>query len=191
MSDPSTPKRNAGLPVLNSTPPAKDPVCGMSVIPERAAARFEHEGRTYFFCSAGCGEKFRKEPARYLVVAGTAGMSRGGPAGIAGAAPAAAKPSGAAREYTCPMHPEVVRNGPGACPICGMALEPREVTAEEQADPELEMMSRRFWVSAALTAPILFLAMSEECRKENLRVPPRFRTWPGIKSARSVRRFYS
>src|SRR5713226_6481082 len=161
MSDPSTPKRNAGLPVLNSTPPARDPVCGMSVIPERAAARFEHEGKTYYFCSAGCGEKFRKGPARYLGVPGTAGMSHGGPAGIAGAAPAAAKPSGAAREYTCPMHPEVVRNGPGACPICGMALEPREVTAEEQADPELEMMSRRFWVSAALTAPILFLAMSE------------------------------
>ena len=79
MSDPSTPKRNAGLPVLNSTPPAKDPVCGMNVIPERAAARFEHEGKAYYFCSAGCGEKFRKEPARYLGMPGTAGMSHGGP----------------------------------------------------------------------------------------------------------------
>src|SRR5260370_15295797 len=98
---------------------------------------------------------------------GLAGVSYGGRAGIAGAPPAAAnhsppaaKPSGAAREYTCPMHPEVVQNGPGACPICGMALEPREVTAEEQADPELEMMSRRVWVSRALTPPIFFLRMS-------------------------------
>jgi len=156
----------------------------MSVIPERAAARFEHEGKTYYFCSAGCGERFRKEPARYLGVAGTAGMSHGGPAGIAGAAPAAAKrsapaakSSGAAREYTCPMHPEVVRNGPGACPICGMALEPREVTAEEQADPELEMMSRRFWVSAALTAPIFFLAMSEIAAGHGGFLSGSLRTW--------------
>src|SRR2546427_12802231 len=107
MSDPSTPKRNAGLPVLNSTPPAKDPVCGMNVIPERAAARFEHEGKTYYFCSAGCGEKFRKEPARYLGVAGTAGMSHGGPCWGAGAPRPAAEPSppagqaaGAARQHT-------------------------------------------------------------------------------------------
>src|SRR3989441_2180919 len=167
MSDPSTPKRNAGLPVLNSTPPAKDPVCGMNVIPERAAARFEHEGKAYYFCSAGCGEKFRKEPARYLGMPGTAGMSHGGPAGIAGAPPAAAKhqppapkPSGAAREYTCPMHPEIVRNSPGACPICGMALEPRQATADE-ANPELQDMTRRFRVSVALTAPILALMVSE------------------------------
>src|SRR2546427_5552191 len=139
MSDPSTPKRNAGLPVLNSTPPAKDPVCGMNVIPERAAARFEHEGKAYYFCSAGCGEKFRKEPARYLGMPGTAGMSHGGAAGVAGAPPAAAKksppaakPSGAAREDTRPMHPQGVRDGPGARPVCGRALGPPPVKAGEK-----------------------------------------------------------
>ncbi len=145
----------------------------MSVVPERAAARVEHEGKSYYFCGVGCAERFRKEPARYLAAPGTAGMGHGTLVGIAEATSAAAgkhaaataeKVAGETRKYTCPMHPQVVQQGPGACPIWGMALEPMEVTAEEEGDPELEMMSRRFWVSAALTAPILILAMSEMAR---------------------------
>ena len=64
-------------------------------------------------------------------------------------------------EYTCPMHPEIVRDEPGSCPICGMALEPRTVTLEEAPNPELTDMTRRFWWSAALSLPVFLLAMSE------------------------------
>lgn len=107
-----------------------DPVCGMQVDPETAAARSEFEAKTYYFCCEGCKKKFE-------------GNARPAPA------------SGAA-EYTCPMHPEVRQKGPGACPKCGMALEPVEVTGLE-ANPELAEMQRRFWVSAILTIPLLFL----------------------------------
>ena len=64
-------------------------------------------------------------------------------------------------EYTCPMHPQIVRPGPGSCPICGMALEPRTVTAQEEENPELRDMTRRFWISVALTAPLLAIAMAD------------------------------
>jgi len=151
----------------------------MSVAPERAAARLEHEGRTYYFCSARCAERFRAEPGKFLAAPGAARMQPAptgnlvGMVGIGTAMPAPserprsgakAEPAGAAdlREYTCPMHPEVVRKGPGSCPRCGMALEPREVSleAEERADPEWLSMTRRFWVSAVLTLPVLVIAMS-------------------------------
>src|ERR1700731_4338224 len=69
--------------------------------------------------------------------------------------------TGMRTEYTCPMHPEIVRPGPGSCPICGMALEPRTAVAEEEENPELVSMTRRFWVSVALTIPVLLLGMSE------------------------------
>ena len=72
-------------------------------------------------------------------------------------------------EYTCPMHPEVVRSGPGACPLCGMALEPRAPTAEEEASPELADMSRRFWLSLALTLPLFLAAMADMVPGEPLR----------------------
>jgi Cu+-exporting ATPase len=122
-----------------------DPVCGMTVRteppPEKRAV---HDGQQYWFCGAGCQRKFVADPARYL-------------------APKPETPSNVAdeRTYTCPMHPEVRHAGPGACPICGMALEPRELTAEEGPNPELTDMSRRFWVSATLTAPLLVLSMGE------------------------------
>src|SRR5262249_29522548 len=101
-----------------------------------------------YFCSRGCLEKFRADPARYV------GGSHDHPAEAPAAAPAAAV------TYTCPMHPEIVRDAPGFCPICGMALEPVTATGDE-ANPELEDMSRRFRVCLALSAPLLALAMSE------------------------------
>ena len=118
-----------------------DPVCGMTVAPG-GPHRHEHGGETYAFCSARCLERFRAEPARYLKPR---------------ASPAPLRP---ARAYTCPMHPEVVRGEPGSCPICGMALEPVSGVADEQ-NPELEDMTRRFWVSLALTVPVFAIAMAE------------------------------
>jgi len=122
----------------------KDPVCGMTVRPETAAASADHHGTTYYFCSRGCREKFVADPERYLHPVA--------------AAPA---PSGAQDvEYTCPMHPQIVQLGPGVCPICGMALEPRVATAAGGENPELRDMSRRFLVCATLSLPLLFLSMS-------------------------------
>ncbi len=132
-----------------------DPVCGMDVTPETAAGSSDYHGRTYFFCSRHCVERFRAEPDRFLP--GSSGRRDGEPALVA----LAPVPS-AGTKYTCPMHPEVVRDGPGSCPICGMALEPLIVsTGEEGPDPELTDMSRRFWISLVLTVPLLLLAMIE------------------------------
>src|SRR5881275_3309625 len=122
---------------------ATDPVCGMSVDPATARYRSEHAGKTYSFCSARCLERFTAEPRRFLAPA---------PA----SAPTAVARAG---RWTCPMHPEIVRDGPGACPICGMALEPMTPTAGDEANPELADMTRRFWVAAALSVPLLVLAM--------------------------------
>ena len=83
-------------------------------------------------------------------------------------------PAAATRvEYTCPMHPEIVRPGPGSCPICGMALEPRTVTAQEEDNPELRDMTRRFWISLALTAPLLVIAMGHMLPGMPMLLPPR------------------
>ncbi|WP_376702114.1 heavy metal translocating P-type ATPase [Mesorhizobium sp. ISC25] len=122
---------------------ATDPVCGMSV--DRATARhfLRHEGQGFYFCSAGCKAKFEAEPAKYL-----------------GDGPALqAMPKGT--QYTCPMHPEIVRDKPGSCPICGMALEPMGVpTGDEGPNPELVDFTRRLWVSAVLSVPLLVIAMA-------------------------------
>jgi Cu+-exporting ATPase len=104
----------------------------------------EHGGVTYWFCNPSCRERFVADPERFL-----SGASR---------APA---PEGDDRIYTCPMHPEVRQRGPGFCPKCGMALEPETITAEEGPNPELADMTRRFWVSAALTVPLLAVAMGD------------------------------
>src|SRR3989441_688019 len=128
----------------------KDPVCGMTVDPRNAAGSYEYNGHTYFFCSTGCLNKFRDDPDRFLDTRPQT------PFEIQSAAQKKFK----AEEYTCPMHPEIVRDGPGSCPICGMALEPRTVTLEERPSPDLIDMSRRFWVSLALTVPLLFVAMA-------------------------------
>ncbi len=127
---------------------ARDPVCGMSVDPARAAGQHQHQGRTYYFCSRQCLEKFRAHPQQYL----------GG--AVVQLMPAAPRPAPAAL-YTCPMHPEIVQVQPGACPKCGMALEPQTATAEEEVNPELVDMQQRFWASLVLTVPVFALAMSD------------------------------
>ena len=138
-----------------SGPAVKDPVCGMDVNPDTAFGSHDHGGRTYFFCSEDCLEKFRAEPAKYLA------HSLDHRAREAPARDTRSQLPGTGQVYTCPMHPEIRQPGPGSCPICGMALEPRIVTGEEEISPELVDMTRRFWVSLVLTAPLLFLAMSE------------------------------
>ncbi|SDA87023.1 heavy metal translocating P-type ATPase [Mesorhizobium qingshengii] len=122
---------------------ATDPVCGMSV--DRATAKHfvRHEGQGFYFCSAGCKAKFEAEPQKYL-----------------GDRPAP-QPMPKGTQYTCPMHPEIIRDKPGSCPICGMALEPMGVpTGDEGPNPELVDFTRRFWVSAALSVPLLIMAMA-------------------------------
>ena len=120
----------------------KDVVCGMTVTSADAAGHVEHRGQTYYFCGQSCLERFRVDPDAFL--GDKAGPQQAAAPGVT---------------YTCPMHPEIVRDEPGACPICGMALEPRVVTMEEGPNPELVDMSRRFLVSAVLTGPLLIGAM--------------------------------
>jgi Cu+-exporting ATPase len=190
----------------------KDPVCGMDVDPANARYQTQHNGKDYFFCSAGCLTKFQSNPEKILSSPpkpmGSGLVSLGGPALVMPAmgksAALNAKSAGGPakdtrayvgptyvcpmcpevrqfgpgpcpkcgmaldpespalpttrREYTCPMHPEIVRTEPGNCPICGMTLEPRTVTVEED-NPELRDMTRRFWISLALTVPLLVIAM--------------------------------
>ena len=135
---------------------ATDPVCGMTVSRETPkGGTVDHDGQTYYFCGPTCREKFRAEPAGY--VAPAARGHRAAPTNRS----ASVQPAEGHEPYTCPMHPDVVRSGPGSCPICGMALEPRTVRAEDGANPELADMTRRFWISLLLTAPVFFLSMSE------------------------------
>lgn len=131
-----------------------DPVCGMKVDPESANYRYELAGATYFFCSERCLQRFTADPDRWLNPSSAQ----------AGRHPSTSELAVAPEDtiWTCPMHPQVRRNGPGACPICGMALEPLEPSAEEEANPELIDMTRRFWISAALTLPLVVLAMGSE-----------------------------
>jgi P-type Cu+ transporter len=196
--------------IAKSATTVQDLVCGMNVEPSSARHKLDHAGKTYYFCSASCREKFSARPNDYVALDGApvAGsqlinIAMGaakpplvnrvpaipGPAASSTTAPAApgvyvcpmcpevrsAKPDACPRcgmalerempvaatrvEYTCPMHPEIVRSGPGQCPICGMALEPRTVTAQEEDNPELRDMTRRFWISVALTVPLLAIAM--------------------------------
>jgi P-type Cu+ transporter len=183
----------------------RDPVCGMQVNSATAKHAQEHGGKKIYFCCAGCVEKFKADPGKYLrqpvrpkpktlVNLATAVEAKIGihpkptasePApnqGVAYVCPMCADvretspgpcpscgmalepevPNVATRtEYTCPMHPESVRSEPGSCPICGMAFEPRTVTADEEENTELREMTRRFWVSVVLTAPLLAIAMLE------------------------------
>jgi len=129
-------------------PGATDPVCGMDVDRE-SALTLEHDGTAYHFCSQRCRDRFQQDPSAYV-------QAVGGPGGIP---PATSPVRGEVAEWTCPMHPEIRRPGPGSCPICGMALEPVTVTADAGPSPELADMTRRFWVATALTIPIVILEM--------------------------------
>ena len=168
MSDSSpAPKPSpTGLPILPTTPKVKDPVCGMMVDPQKSAAKVEHRGMHYYLCSARCAERFEKNPEKFLASPGTAGMEHHSSSpmddGDKHSRPAPAIASSKTARYTCPMHPQIVQIGPGTCPICGMALEPMDVFAEVEADPEYDSMRLRFWVSAALSLPLLLLSMFGE-----------------------------
>src|SRR5712664_605125 len=155
------------LPILQGPSKHKDPVCGMTVVPEKAADKVEHAGKTYYFCSKSCAGRFSHEPEKFLAASGTGGMNHGPAPSEHG--PMHHTVSAASRgadekqvRYTCPMHPEIVQVGPGTCPICGMALEPMDIFAEVEADPEYDSMRLRFWVSAALSLPVLLLSMLGE-----------------------------
>src|SRR6266536_514193 len=185
----------------------KDPVCGMQVGAD-TPHRYTYGGKEYRFCSSACREQFVRNPAKYVAAidrdgathqppvpakATTAGAAaeHHGAKHVAGAGiestcpmhpevrqpkPGACPTCGMAlepvrpvapaikTEWTCPMHPQIVRDAPGSCPICGMALEPRTVSLEEQANPDLVDMTRRFWVSALLAIPLVALAMFEMFR---------------------------
>ena len=137
-----------------ATPAFKDPVCGMTVKPQ-SPHRLHYEGKAVYFCSAGCKGKFAANPAKYLVTAS------GG--GGAASAPAMFEPLAAGAIYTCPMHPEVRQDKPGACPKCGMALEPEMPTLDESESPELTDFRRRFVWTLPLTIIVTFLAMAGHC----------------------------
>jgi P-type Cu+ transporter len=187
----------------------RDPVCGMTVDPDKAAAKVERAGKTYYFCAPGCAKRFQQAPEKYLQPAKTQTAPSGlvnlhtaskstataaapptnyakPPKHEASAVPAVGqaerkpiseKPSAGDKQvrYTCPMHPQIVQIGPGPCPICGMALEPMDVFAEVEADPEYDSMRLRFWVSAVLSVPLLALAMFAE--PLGLHVAPSILDW--------------
>jgi len=155
----------------------RDPVCGMTVRPD-GPHHTVYEGRIYRFCSAGCLAKFTADPKRYLITSASTPQATPAMAGeytcpmhpeVRQNDPGSCPKCGMAlepahvtapankTEWTCPMHPQIVRDAPGNCPICGMALEPRTVTLQEEENPELVDMRRRFWISVVLTAPLLVM----------------------------------
>lgn len=161
-----------------------DPVCGMKVDPATAKVTRDFNGATYYFCNPRCAEKFEADPTKYLAPSpkAPAPQARAVPKGTTFTCPmdpevrqdhpGSCPKCGMALEplepvplqttdYVCPMHPEIVRKEPGDCPICGMALEPRVTALSDEANPELEDMSRRFWISLPLALALFILAMSE------------------------------
>src|SRR5262245_50047358 len=130
---------------------AIDPVCGMTVVPgEARGGSAHHKGTTYYFCHPRCRERFVAAPESFL----------GERPKLVTLTEKGSDPFSVS--YTCPMHPEIVRPGPGSCPICGMDLEPVVPTEETGESPELRAMTRRFWIGAALSVPVLILGMSEK-----------------------------
>jgi Cu+-exporting ATPase len=147
---------------LSTAAKVRDPVCGMMVQPATASQQHEFENKTYYFCSPGCRENFIADPEKYL------GARKGAPAVTA-----------EGTIYTCPMHPQIRQIGPGNCPICGMTLEPVQVTAEVGGNAELIDMSRRFWIALALALPIFVLEMGSHIPALGLHnlVPERISIW--------------
>jgi P-type Cu+ transporter len=146
---------------------AIDPVCSMSVNPATTKHRFSYQGQDYFFCSERCRERFEAEPQKYLQPK----------------QPEPAAPAGTI--YTCPMHPEVQQVGPGSCPICGMALEPEQVSLDDAPDPELTDMTRRFWIALVLTLPVFVIEMGSHLGLAQL-VPPMWSNWISLVLATPV-----
>jgi Cu+-exporting ATPase len=146
---------------------ATDPVCGMSVDPQTAKHRLAYKGQDYFFCSGRCRERFEAEPDKFLQPK----------------PPEAAAPAGTI--YTCPMHPEVKQAGPGTCPICGMALEPEQVSLDDVPDPELIDMTRRFWIALALTLPVFVIEMGSHLGLMHL-LPQNLSNWISLALATPV-----
>ena len=163
---------------------ATDPVCGMQVNEATGKHRSELEGKTYFFCSAGCRTKFEANPAIYLHKAQAASCNHAGHGHHAHASVAAGHGAGAqapaaskGATYTCPMHPEVIRAAPGDCPLCGMALVPIAGTGATD-DSELHDLKRRLWIGTALSIPLVVLAMSPMIGLHDLfGLQPRMRGW--------------
>jgi Cu+-exporting ATPase len=128
----------------------RDPVCGMGVDPNTAPYRVERGGTTTYFCSERCRAKFLADPNQYLKTVGP----------VAATSPQAPSSGTRGVVYTCPMHPQIRRNAPGNCPICGMTLEPLVATSEGGESPELRDMTRRFWIGAAMALPMVILEMA-------------------------------
>jgi Cu+-exporting ATPase len=146
------------MPTPVSTPANEevvDPVCGMTIEVADAVGHADYKGHRYYFCAESCLERFNEEPGAYVDEPGTARIPS--PESPSTSLGASRIPAGAS--WTCPMHPEIIRDGPGSCPICGMALEPMTVTAEEPENDELRDMTRRLRACAALTAALLVIAM--------------------------------
>jgi Cu+-exporting ATPase len=185
-----------------------DPVCGMQVDPANSAGSFQYKGATYHFCGLRCLERFKNDPDSFVTLAlpKTAAAKGSAPLPVVAGAPlytcpmhpeirqnhpgscpkcgmalesvAPTQPA-SKTEYVCPMHPQIVRSEPGNCPICGMTLEPRVVSAGEEASPELADMTRRFWISTALTIPLILIEMSDMIPGHPLQraMPASIRTW--------------
>ena len=175
---------------MNGAPGIVDPVCGMTVT-QGSPHRVHHDGREFFFCSEGCRKKFVADPQRYLSATGAQGSThqvRGEPRSRhehhihtrdahdgrphSGHVHATSTPSAPADKtadtiYTCPMHPQIRQRGPGSCPICGMALEPLVPTGAED-DSELRSVRKKFWIAAALTIPVVVIAMLPHLMKLHL-----------------------
>ncbi len=157
----------------------RDPVCGMQVTPGKEAGSVIYEGRTYRFCSKHCLTTFNADRARYAKGAGAPKGTREHHAHHTHAAPKpAAAPAPAGAQYTCPMHPEVLKDGPGDCPICGMALVPVGAAAAREDNAELLDHTRRMWVGVVLSIPMVILAMSPMVGiAEPFGLAPRVRGW--------------
>ncbi len=152
---PALPRRGIAVravPITEDASLVTDPVCGMRIDPKAAAETVDRNGERFYFCNASCARKFR--------------------------GPSPEAPAESSR-WTCPMHPEVVRDGPDSCPICGMALEPMTVSLDETVNPELTDLRRRFRISAALTAPLFLLAMGAMLSPHAVSglLPGRLRPW--------------
>src|SRR6185437_2461234 len=149
---------------------ARDPVCGMSVNPATAKWRLERQGEQHYFCSQKCRDRFAADPLKYSEAREKH-------------LPRATSATGSL--WTCPMHPEILRAGPGSCPLCGMALEPLDGGGTGEANPELRDMTRRFWVSLILSLPLFFVAMAEDMAPHGL-APPVLLRWAELALATPV-----